>query len=350
MGCGPCRWTEAVVGLLMGLLAGAAAVVAAVTFYQCTNQSLLNYWLMINGMVTLGAFMGLVVWRLAPIPGRYINALTFLTGFLIFLNVAWLILGNVAVGLVYSVCFVGASPDVYLDIEVNCSSYILPLTLAVVVIFDVLCVILIAVLCVQAFSCEADSEDDDEEEEGEKKEDYSGPSVWWVSVVFIILFAILSVVAIAVGATFLSECSDQISGPVWLIVFGCVTIFVLLLGLYWTRYRWEAGKLWSAPGWYLVLPFLVLFLLHLSVISGGNVLLFEVREESCEGEAACSNALQVTQIVIGSIVNLLLVALVYYGAVFFLVGIFFFIVTFYYYCCGDADEDLDEEAPIKQDA
>lgn len=55
---------------------------------------------------------------------------------------------------------------------------------------------------------------------------------------------------------------------------GCVTIFVLILGLYWTNYRCEAGKLWSAPAWYLVLPFLVLFLLHLSVLAGGELLQF----------------------------------------------------------------------------
>lgn len=85
-------------------------------------------------------------------------------------------------------------------------------------------------------------------------------------------------------------------------------------------------------------------------VCAGNLLLFDVREESCDGEAACSNIMQVTQIVAMSIFNLLLVALVYYGVVFFLVAIFFFIVTFYYFCCGDADDDLDEVVPIKQDA
>lgn len=55
---------------------------------------------------------------------------------------------------------------------------------------------------------------------------------------------------------------------------GCVTIFVIILGLYWTNYRTQAGKLWSAPAWYLILPFLVLFLSHLAVISSGELLQF----------------------------------------------------------------------------
>ena len=55
------------------------------------------------------------------------------------------ILGNVQIGLVYSVCYAGNSPSVYLDIPIDCSSNLLPLMLSVVIIFDFFYVILLAV-------------------------------------------------------------------------------------------------------------------------------------------------------------------------------------------------------------
>lgn len=53
--------------------------------------------------------------------------------------------GNVQIGLAYSVCNGGVSPDVYLDIPLDCSSRLLPFMLSVVVIFDVFYIILLAV-------------------------------------------------------------------------------------------------------------------------------------------------------------------------------------------------------------
>ncbi|XP_063873651.1 uncharacterized protein LOC135107574 [Scylla paramamosain] len=339
MGCGAYRWTEIVVATLLGLLAAVAAVIGSVTYHQCTENGWIDYWLMFHGVITLGALMGIMMWRLVPIPGRYINALAYLTGFLIFLNLGWLLLGNVQIALAYLVCNDGLSPGVYLDILLDCSSNLLPFMLTVVIIFDVFYIILLAMLCGQACNWGPETEEEDT---------ISYPSFWWILVTIVIGCLIIAVIAIAVGATFFHDCYDEEWGAIWLIVYGSAKIGIVILGLFWIRYRQDASKMWSSPTCYLILPFFVFFLLLIALWVIGMVLSVNIREDNCIGTAACSDVLQVTEIVIISFFYLITMVIVYYGIIFFLVALFFFGVTVLYYCSTDSEENENEVKPVKQ--
>ncbi|MPC16021.1 hypothetical protein E2C01_008829 [Portunus trituberculatus] len=241
-------------------------------------------------VITLGALMGIMMWRQAPIPGRHINALVYLTCFLIFINLGWLLLGNVQIGLAYSYCNGAVSPDVYLGIPLDCSSKLLPFMLSVVIIFDVFYIILLAMLCGQACNWGPDIEEEDT---------ISYPSFWWILVVFVIGCLIIAVIAIAVGATYFNDCYSDDWGTIWLIVYGMI-------------------------------------------------LSINIREESCLGVAACNDMLQVTEIVIISFFYLITIVIVYYGIIFFLAILFFFGITIVYHCSGELQENEDEVKSVKQ--
>ncbi|XP_045135188.1 uncharacterized protein LOC123518439 [Portunus trituberculatus] len=339
MGCGAYRWTEIVVATLLGLLATVAAVIGSVTFHQCTENGWIDYWLIFHGVITLGALMGIMMWRQAPIPGRHINALVYLTCFLIFINLGWLLLGNVQIGLAYSFCNGAVSPDVYLGIPLDCSSKLLPFMLSVVIIFDVFYIILLAMLCGQACNWGPDTEEEDT---------ISYPSFWWILVVFVIGCLIIAVIAIAVGATYFNDCYSDDWGTIWLIVYGSAKIGIVILGLFWFRYRPDAFTMWSSPTCYLTLPFFVFFLLLIALWVIGMILSINIREESCLGVAACNDMLQVTEIVIISFFYLITIVIVYYGIIFFLAILFFFGITIVYHCSGELQENEDEVKSVKQ--
>ncbi|XP_063872955.1 uncharacterized protein LOC135107218 isoform X2 [Scylla paramamosain] len=340
-GCLAYRRTEIVVATLLGLLATVAAVIGSVTYHQCTLNGWIDYWLMFHGVITVGALVGIMVWRLAPIPGKYINALVYLTGFLIFLNLGWLLLGNVQIGLAYSICYAGNSPDVYLNIPLDCSSKLLPFMLSVAVISDIFYVILLAMFCAQSFYWNHEPEED-------TKETVPYLNRWCIAVVVTIAFLIVSVIAIAVGATYLQDCYYEEWGAIWLIVYGVSKIAITIFAFFWIRYRKEASEMWGSHACYLLLPFLVFYFLQLAVLGSVKPRLFDIREENCNGIAACSDVLQVTMIVIISIFLFSAVVTFYYGVIFFFVVLFFFVVTMSYYCSGDSEGDENEVKAIKE--
>ena len=89
-------------------------------------------------------------------------------------------------------------------------------------------------------------------------------------------------------------------------------------------------------------------LLNTVCVCAGRLLVFDIREDSCNGVPSCNNVLQVTEIIVVSIYFLVVLVLGYFAIIFMLVALFFFAYTIHYYCSGNSSKDKIEEMPVKE--
>ncbi|XP_069193372.1 uncharacterized protein [Procambarus clarkii] len=213
---------KALVGLL-ATLAVVSTLTGAVANSSCHNHSFLDYWLLGLGLSTLGALMGVWAWRGAPSTTNVINGPKHLMVLLVFINVAWLFIGNVAVAIIVSSCR-GQRP-VLATWDVSCSSSILSVSLVFVVVFDGLYTLFLVqdmswcsgvvpqVMC--ARTCAGRS----------LLLPPAAASLHTKSgcrgKVSVVVVVVLAVTSIAVGASYYHSCHHQDWMPLWHIAFGC---------------------------------------------------------------------------------------------------------------------------------
>ncbi|KAG7175427.1 hypothetical protein Hamer_G001515 [Homarus americanus] len=277
-----------------------------------------------------------VVWRITPSCGRLISGTKHLMIFLLIINAGWLILGNVAVTLSNLEC---QGIDVIDFYDTDCSSSLLPYSLAIVVIFDIFYTILFVTLCLNYGGC-CDFE----------------PSVfnikkvsikiWWVYILVLIFYGVLSVASIIVGSIYLRPCYDEDKIPLWIIIHGALTLLSLLLIAFKLKGYNYLQASWVQPTFMLVLPLFTVVSVKIISLAFGNLWLYRVGDDSCSDyHNVCDETLYTFTIVAIILFDLPVVVLFYVSlAMIILMAFLFNLTCCYYWCDGDeVEEDLVEK-------
>ncbi|XP_045610567.2 uncharacterized protein [Procambarus clarkii] len=313
---------KALVGLL-ATLAVVSTLTGAVANSSCHNHSFLDYWLLGLGLSTLGALMGVWAWRGAPSTTNVINGPKHLMVLLVFINVAWLFIGNVAVAIIVSSCR-GQRP-VLATWDVSCSSSILSVSLVFVVVFDGLYTLFLVVMC--ARTCAGRS----------LLLPPAAASLHTKSgcrgKVSVVVVVVLAVTSIAVGASYYHSCHHQDWMPLWHIAFGTVAVvWVVMVTFHQGGHNYLAAS-WVNPVITLALPVLVLSVLLLASLTVGCEWVVEARHNVCSGHIPCNDGLATYTTGLVALLSLPLLVFFYVATVLAFLGPFLLLAASFHYCC-----------------
>ncbi|XP_042210829.1 uncharacterized protein LOC121858452 [Homarus americanus] len=337
--CGSAEVLQSITCVVLSLLSLAAVVVPVTRCYWYDN--LLDLWLVIHGVSSLGALVGILAWRAKLAHGRLLDGPLILAVTLLVINFIWLVLGNVAVAGAYLACQSSSASNIYVQ---ECNYPFLHFALAVVVVFDVFYAFFFLALSIAACITKNKTEELNLEDNTYKFPYCCLPGrtyrlSWqeWVGVICVVLYVLLAIASIVMGSLYLRPCNDLEWISIWLIVFGTVMLVTVMKVCWYLIFpKWIAIS-WPPASIVIFTPVVALIIFQFAWIGVGNVWLVE-RRSFCPGDS-CNISLHIFSLAVIVLLDLPFLVLVYVATIFVVLMLILLLVTSCYYCCKKVKND-----------